>query len=86
MPSSAIRSFTYDRERAELDVIFVTGRCYRYFTVPDYVARGFAEAFSKGRYFNTRIRGRFPFEELESEPEAAGARVTSREKESRRRP
>jgi lysyl-tRNA synthetase class 2 len=77
MPSTAIRSFAYDRASAALDVTFVTGRRYRYFLVPPYVAEGLSDAFSKGRYFNARIRDRFPFEELEPEaapPKAAKAR------------
>ena len=64
MPSSVIRSFAYDRECAALDVVFTTGRRYRYFLVPPYVVDGLAEALSKGRYFNERVRDRFPFEEL----------------------
>jgi lysyl-tRNA synthetase class 2 len=82
MPSTAIRSFAYDRASAALDVIFVTGRRYRYFLVPSYVAEGLSEAFSKGRYFNARIRDRFPFEELE--PEAAPAKPQAAK--ARRRP
>jgi lysyl-tRNA synthetase class 2 len=87
MPSTAIRAFSYDRERAALDVTFVTGRRYRYFLVPPYVAEELGQAFSKGRYFNARIRDRFPFEELAAESEAAPApAVTSRGKGNRRRP
>lgn len=86
MPSSVIRSFAYDRVSAALDVTFVTGRRYRYFMVPAYIASGLSEAFSKGRFFNARIRDRFPFEELEAESEAAPAPVTSRGKGNRRRP
>jgi lysyl-tRNA synthetase class 2 len=86
MPSTVIRSFAYDRAGAALDVTFVTGRRYRYFLVPPYIAEGMSEAFSKGRYFNARVRDRFPFEELEGEAAAAPARVASRGKGSRRRP
>ena len=52
---------------AALDVTFLSGRRYRYFLVPGYIARGLAEAFSKGRYFNARIRDNYPFEELPTE-------------------
>jgi hypothetical protein len=85
MPSSVIRSLAYDRNRAALDVTFVTGRRYRFFMVPAYVADGFGEAFSKGRYFNARIRDRFPCVELEPEAERP-PRLTSRGTGSRRRP
>lgn len=87
VPSTVIRNFLYDRESAALDVTFVTGRRYRYFMVPPYVAKELSEAFSKGRFFNARIRDRFPFEELPAEAEEAPPRrVTSRGKGSRRQP
>lgn len=68
MPSSVIRRFEYDPRAAALDVEFVSGRRYRYAGVPDKVAGAFREAFSKGRYFNARIRDRFPCKELTPEP------------------
>ena len=67
MPSTAIRRFSYDPDASALDVTFVTGRRYRYFAVPGDLAREFREAFSKGRFFNARIRDHFRFEELEGE-------------------
>ena len=73
MPSSVIRAFAYDRASAALDVTFVSGRRYRYFMVPAYVAADFADAFSKGRYFNARIRDRFPCEELDAGKRSASS-------------
>ena len=75
MPSSVIQSFVYDPVSAALDVTFVSGRRYRYFRVPASAAQGLADAVSKGRYFNARIRDRYVFEEL---AEAEPAAVTSR--------
>lgn len=49
---------------AALDVEFTTGRVYRYFAVPEPVARGLAESRSKGVYFNKAIRDRFGYERL----------------------
>jgi len=40
-------------------VEFVSGRRYIYEEVPDDVASTFGSAFSKGVYFNSRIRDRF---------------------------
>ncbi|MET0589027.1 MAG: KTSC domain-containing protein [Novosphingobium sp.] len=65
MPSTAIRRFAYDPDACALDVTFVTGRRYRYFAVPGDVAQGLSKAFSKGRFFNARIRDHFCFEALE---------------------
>jgi hypothetical protein len=63
MPSTIIRSFDYRADRRELDVLFTTGRRYVYRQVPPEAAAAFRAAFSKGRHFNARIRGRYPCEE-----------------------
>jgi hypothetical protein len=64
MPSSVIKSFDYDETRNELTVALTTGRVYVYALVPPPVAGGFKAAFSKGRFFNERIRDKFPYREL----------------------
>ena len=64
MPSSVIRRFVYDQMENELWVEFTTGRRYVYSNVPEEVAEAFRSAFSKGAYFNTRIRDNFPFHEV----------------------
>ena len=64
MPSTAIRSFSYDEERRQLRVTFVTGRRYLYFGVPPEEVEGFRAASSRGRYFNFHIR-QYPYRELE---------------------
>ena len=69
MPSTVIRRFDYDPVAQALDVEFVSGRRYRYARVPEEVARAFREAFSKGRYFNARIRDDYSCTELATEPE-----------------
>ncbi|MBW8784137.1 MAG: KTSC domain-containing protein [Novosphingobium sp.] len=67
MPSTVIHSFAYDAASASLEVLFVTGRRYRYAGVPEGVARAFRGAFAKGRFFNARIRDRYPCEEISGE-------------------
>jgi hypothetical protein len=77
MPSTVIRRFAYRPAAAALDTEFVSGRVYRYQAVPEPVARGLAEARSKGGYFNRRVRDRFACERLtgwdppDEEPAAA---------------
>ena len=66
MPSSVIRRFDYRPDRRELDILFTTGRRYIYREVPPDAADAFRAAFSKGRHFNARIRGRYPIEECEA--------------------
>ncbi|MEA3017129.1 MAG: hypothetical protein QOI38_1851 [Sphingomonadales bacterium] len=68
MPSTVIRSFAYRPETRELAVTFTTGRRYVYRDVPEDAAEALRAAFSKGRHFNARIRGRYPFIEVEGEP------------------
>jgi len=67
MPSTVIRSFDYRPERRELLVTFTTGRRYLYLDVPAAEVDALRSAFAKGRYFNRRIRPRYPYRELSSE-------------------
>lgn len=64
MPSTVIRRFDYHPETRELEVLFVTGRRYVYADVPPEEVQRFREAFSKGRYFNSKIRDRYKCREL----------------------
>ena len=64
MPSSVIRRFVYDPSQEKLWVEFTTGRKYVYSDVPEEVANAFRSAFSKGVYFNTRIRDSFECREI----------------------
>ena len=65
MPSTIIRAFDYRPESLELDILFTTGRLYRYANVPPKAAHAFRSAFAKGRHFNARIRGRYPCSEID---------------------
>ena len=73
MPSTVIRRFLYSPEDHELWVEFKSGRRYVYSEVPDDVADAFRGAFSKGVYFNSRIRDQFPCREIVHEEEAGAA-------------
>ncbi len=64
MPSTVIRRFDYSPDRAELTIEFVTGRRYVYSGVPEEEAQALREAFSKGVYFNKRIRDLYPHREI----------------------
>jgi hypothetical protein len=70
MPSSVIKTFDFDERRNELTVVLTTGRVYVYSLVPPVVAAEFKAAFSKGRFFNERIRDRFPYREVKSGAES----------------
>jgi hypothetical protein len=64
MPSSVIRRFSYDPQRRELRVEFVTGRIYVCYDVPEREPEAFRAAESKGHYFNFHIRDHYGFREL----------------------
>jgi hypothetical protein len=64
MPSTVIRAVAYRAEARELDVVFTTGRRYLFHDVPPEAADAFRKARIKGRHFNARIRGRYPFREV----------------------
>lgn len=66
MPSSVIADIKYEPEHARLTVSFTTGRIYEYFLVPADVAAQFQSAFSKGNFFNTRIRDKYTCREIRS--------------------
>ena len=70
MPSTVIRRYVYDHSAGKLWVEFVTCRRYGYSDVPPEIAETLGSAFSKGVYFNTRIRDRFPYREITHEDEA----------------
>lgn len=70
MPSNVIRRFVYCPDSAELWVEFTSGRRYVYSQVPTEIADTFRSAFSKGIYFNTRIRDRFPHREVHHRADA----------------
>lgn len=70
MPSTAIRTLSYDDETATLFVTFIDGDTYAYFEVPPRVHRDFAAARSKGGFFARRIRGRFRYQKVGGEDDA----------------
>ena len=63
--SAAISDIRYEDERQKLFVRFVDGDEYVYVGVPGEVHRGFIEADSKGRFFASEIRDRFPFNRID---------------------
>lgn len=67
MPSTVIRRFDYDPDARALDVLFTTGRRYRYHDVPPTEVDNFRAAFSKGRYFNAHIRDAYDYTECVAE-------------------
>ncbi len=61
MPSSFIRLYFYDAKRAELTIVFQTGRQYIYSEVPPEVYQRMQQAESLGEYFNANVKDHYPF-------------------------
>jgi lysyl-tRNA synthetase class 2 len=59
MPSSVIRSYRYDPQQKRLELVFVSGRRYRYHDVPEETYSAMRRAISKGEYYNAHVRDQF---------------------------
>ena len=64
--STAISEIDFDAERGSLLVRFISGERYIYVGVPGEVCRSFVDADSKGRFFQSEIRDRYPFNRLDA--------------------
>ena len=66
--SSLIVRALYFPDEQRLDLMLGGGRRYRYSDVPATVAEGLRDAESMGRFYNARIRNRFPCREIGATP------------------
>lgn len=62
--SSNLQSVGYDLTNEYLDILFHTGRKYRYSDVPESIYTGLMQAPSKGKYHNQYIKNSFDCNEL----------------------
>ena len=62
--SKLLAAQAYVAERRSLYLRFNSGEGYRYYTFPVDQYQEFLEAESKGRYFLSHIRNRFPYQKL----------------------
>ena len=66
--SSMMIRFEYDDDAQELDILFASGKRYRYFGVPPDICAGLLDAESQGQFFNEEIRDVYPFSEVRGRP------------------
>jgi len=66
MPSTLIKQFSYNTEQQILTIQFVAGPTYNYLNVPPELFYQMKNAFAKGIFFNKYIKGKFPFEKMNS--------------------
>lgn len=62
MPSSVIKYFNYHPESETLKVVFISGMVYEYKSVPKDVYEKMRSSFSKGKFLNEHIKGKFAYE------------------------
>lgn len=63
--STTMLAAGYDNDQRLLEIVFHTGKVYRYRDVPQHIFVSLMQAESKGKYFNDYIRDVFPFEEID---------------------
>jgi uncharacterized protein (DUF2164 family) len=54
----------YHEDTRELDIVFATGKIYRYLDVPPEIYVGLLDAESKGEFFNEEIKDVFAYGEV----------------------
>lgn len=59
-----IKAWAFDREANVMEIEFTNGRVYQYDGVPEFMAKGFELASSKGRFFQSRIVDRYVAREV----------------------
>lgn len=57
--STAIRAIGYDSDTMRMKITFIEGHTYDFCRVPERIFQGFLNAGSKGRYYDTYIKGRY---------------------------
>jgi hypothetical protein len=62
--SSNIRSVGYDPGSRRLEVEFLSGGIYQYSGVPESVYQQFIRTASKGSYFHSHIKDRYPWSQV----------------------
>ena len=67
MPSTAIRSFSYDDVSQTLFVTFIDGDLYAYLDVEPQIYAARCMAASKGRFFAYRVRNRYRYRKIEED-------------------
>jgi hypothetical protein len=64
MPSSVIHHITYDDTNSRLRVFYLSGIAYDYMNVPKDMYDQLRTAFSKGKFLNEQIKGKYPFKKV----------------------
>ncbi len=63
--SSNVRAIGYDSATQTLEVEFVNGSVYQYYSVPENMYEAFLKASSKGQFLHQYIRNAYPYSRTE---------------------
>lgn len=66
--SSMMSRVSYSHSARELDIVFASGKTYRYFNVPPTIYAGLLSAESKGTFFNEEIKDIYAFVAMRGHP------------------
>ncbi|NJN90605.1 MAG: KTSC domain-containing protein [Leptolyngbyaceae cyanobacterium SL_5_14] len=58
--SSAISEVGYDESTQQMKIKFKQGKIYDFCQVPEYIFQGLLAASSKGAYYNSYIKDKYP--------------------------
>ena len=75
--SSLLADAVYHPDSEELELVFHSGAIYRYRAVPRQIYQDLLHAESKGIYFNSMLRNRFPYVKVNSANSASIAPRTA---------
>ncbi|MES2371469.1 MAG: KTSC domain-containing protein [Bacteroidota bacterium] len=64
MPSTVIKSMSYDPARQRLRIVYISGTVYDYKKVPQAVYDEMKAAFSKGTFLNQHIKGQYAYDKI----------------------
>ena len=64
MPSSVVKSFTYNPAKHILRVVYVSGKVYDYLDVPEDVYNEMKITGSKGTFLNFHIKDNYAFKKI----------------------
>lgn len=65
MPSTVVLKHIYNAETKTLRIIYTSGNVYDYLNVPQKIYNEMKNAFSKGVFLNTKIKGKYAFKKVE---------------------
>ncbi|MBS1911289.1 MAG: KTSC domain-containing protein [Bacteroidetes bacterium] len=83
--SSAIHAIGYNARTRVLEIIFAGGGIYHFAGVPATIYHSMQKAISLGKFFQTHIKGRYPFRRLDPPRRGSARQMTMLDEPKTRR-